>query len=35
MVAQTLVVEENAGYDQRPGERAAAGLVGSRDEARP
>ena len=34
MVAQALVVEEDACDDERAGQRAAAGLVGAGDEAR-
>ena len=34
MVAQRPVVEEDAGYDERPGEGAAPGFVCSGDEAR-
>ena len=34
MVAQALVVEQHAGDDERPGERAATGLVRACDEAR-
>jgi hypothetical protein len=33
VVAQTLVVEEDARGDERPGQAAAAGLVRARDEA--
>ena len=35
VVAQARVVEQHSGDDERTGERAAAGLVRSRDEARP
>ncbi len=34
MVAQARVVEQDAGDDERAGERAASGLVGARDEPR-
>ena len=34
VVAQTVVVEQHAGDDERPGERPAARLVRTRDEAR-
>ena len=32
MVAQTTVIEQDAGDDERPGERPSASLVGARDE---
>jgi hypothetical protein len=34
MIAQALVVEENARDEKRPRQRAAAGLVGAGDEPR-
>src|SRR5918992_2065569 len=34
VMAEALVVEEHPGDDERPGQRAAAGLVGSGHEAR-
>jgi hypothetical protein len=34
MVAQARVVEQHAGDDERPGERAASRLVRPRDEPR-
>jgi hypothetical protein len=35
MLLEARVVEEHAGDDERPCERAATGLVGAGDEARP
>ena len=35
MLAQALVVEQHAGDDEQPGERAPSRLVGPRDEAGP